>query len=375
MDYAFAPGHDFDHLRLVLSRRPNTTVIDVATVRTIADFLQHLKSHNLQGGDLVIGSHGTDEGQLLIAMDQAQLAASDPTFGPQTVFETLQQHNTIVIPANVKGPNTSVRLFGCLIGSQACRPFLVLLKQKFGNPKKLSAPQYVHTTHSIDGTNFFEFMKNDFKIFQKDNFTTRAQMRQAFVDSHQHFLIDNKPVPDANWETWIPPAAQVEPLLKPATVNSLALKVTFTVSPAVGSLSSLDDQMGNWSATLEQFSEGGIPMSGSIPTNPAGLLAFVEQALGKDPTFGPVSASNPYPVYKRYLSNSLHEFVASWKWNVTKAAAAGHFNFAATRYRYDVMIPVTQSSTSPNLIYNYYPATGSPSINFTEDDARLFRVV
>ncbi len=374
MDYAFAPGHDFDHLRLVLSRRPNTTVIDDVAVTTISDFLQHLKSHNLQGGDLIIGSHGTDEGQLLIALDPAQMAASDPRLGPQTTFETLQQHNTITIPASVKGPNTSVRLFGCLIGSQSCRPFLTLLKQKFGNPKSLSAPQYVHTTHSIDGTNFFEFMKNDFKIFQKDALTTRAQMKTAFVNSHQRFLIDNQPVPDANWETWIPSAAQVEPLLKPATKNELPLKIAVTVSPAADGVASLDDQMGNWIAIQEQWSESGIPMSGSIPPDQASFLAFVEQALGKDPGFGPVSATNPYPIYKRYLLSSLHEFVLGWNWRATESPA-GKFNFAATRFRYDVMVPVTASSTSTDLIFNYYPANGTATINFNEDDARLFGVV
>jgi hypothetical protein len=373
MDFAFAPGLEFDHLRLVLSRRPNTTVVDDAAVTTIAAFLQYLKGHNLQGGDLIIGSHGTDEGQLLIALDPAQMAASDPRLGPQTTFETLQQHNTITIPASVKGPNTSVRLFGCLIGSQNCRPFLTLLKQRFGSPKNVSAPVYVHTTHSPDGgVNFFEFMKNDFKIFNKDGFTTRAQLIAAYKGSHQTFLIDGKPVPDANWETWIP--AAVEPLLKPAVKNELALNISVTVSPAADGVAIMNDKMGSWTATLESFTESGIPMSGSIPTDPTALLAFVEQALGKDPGFGPVSTNNPYPVFKRYLSNSLHEFVLGWNWKVT-LAGGGKFDFAATRYRYDVMVPVTSASTSSDLIFNYYPASGSPKLNFGEGDTRLFGVV
>jgi hypothetical protein len=115
-------------------------------------------------------------------------------------------------------------------------------------------------------------------------------------------------------------------------------------------------------------------MSGSVPTDPTALLTFVEQALGKDPAFGPLSTTNPYPVYQRFLSNSLHEFVLAWKWVVT-AAGGGKFNFAATRYRYDLTIPVTSSSTSTDLIYNYYPASGSPKINFSESDTRLFGVV
>lgn len=72
----------------------------------------------------------------------------------------------------------------------------------------------MRTTHNIDGGNFFEFMKNDFKIFDKDGFTTYAQLRKAFVDSQQHILIDNQVVPPANWDAWLPPASQVEPATK-----------------------------------------------------------------------------------------------------------------------------------------------------------------
>src|SRR5438067_10564062 len=131
MDFAFAPGQEFDDLRLVLSRRKNTTVISPAGVTNIADFFANLKTNNLKGGDLIIGSHGNDEGQLLIALDSHSSA--------QTTFDSLQANNAITIPASVKSADTSVHLFGCLIGSPECLPFLRLLKQKLGNLKTLSA--------------------------------------------------------------------------------------------------------------------------------------------------------------------------------------------------------------------------------------------
>lgn len=378
MDYAFAPAAEFEHLRLVLTRRPKTTLISEAGVTTIADFLNHLRAHSLKAGDLIIGSHGTDEGQLFIALDQAQLAKSDPTEGPQTVFETLQQHNTITIPASVKSPDTSVRLFGCLLGSNDCLPFLTLLKQRFGNPKSVSASRYVHTTHSIDGDNFFEFMRYDFRIFRKQRITTLDKLVEEFKKAQLHFEIDNTPVPDANWGTWLPQnkKQEVEATLassKPEEETRLDLAVK--LSPPAGDLTTLYVEMAAFKTVLEQWSDSAIPMNRPIPTDETGLIGFVKEALGKDRGFGALGPNNLYPIYTRYHLSSLDTFVGAWNWRVEKGAAAGTVNVFGTRFRYDVLIPVTKSGASDELMYNYYPETGGAKINFAEDNSKLFGVV
>ncbi|HEV7511217.1 MAG TPA: hypothetical protein VGO27_05935, partial [Candidatus Acidoferrum sp.] len=312
MDYAFAPGLEFGDLRTVLGRRSNTTVILDPGVTTISGFLNYLQAHSLTGGDFVIGSHGTDEGQLLIALDPAVLAAADPTHGPQTVFETLQTHNTITIPSSIRTADTSVRLFGCLIGSAECLPFLTLLKQRFGNPKKLTAPRFVHTTHSIDGVNFFEFMKYDFRILRKDHFNSRQELLDAFKNGGFQYFFDtpgSSTIPPDNWDAWLPLSPALVPRINPSTSNELSLPFGATISPAVDGVDALIIDMASWDSVLEQYTENGIPMNRAVPTDPAGLVAFVEEAFGKDPAF---QTSHPYPIHKRFHNVSLHDFAAGW---------------------------------------------------------------
>ncbi len=365
MDFAFAPGQEFDDLRTVLSRRKNTTVVSPAGVTNIADFFANLQTNHLKGGDLIIGSHGTDEGQLLIALDSHSNA--------QTTFDSLQSNTSIVIPASIKSADTSVHLFGCLIGSPECLPFLKLLKQKLGNPKALSAPQYVHATHSIDAINFFELMRYDFRILRKKKFDSYDLLVNAFKTAGFKYLIDNTDIPPANWATWIPSAAD----LTPTTLSEIAVAFPVKINPAVGNVGTLTDQMATWISALESFPEGGIPMTKAIPNDndEAGKAAFAKEALGKDPGFGPISASNPYPVYKRFHLNSLQEFADGWNWKITPGAKAGTADFMGTRFRYEILVPITKSGASTELIFNYYPSTGDPTINFKEDDPKLFSVV
>jgi hypothetical protein len=262
-------------------------------------------------------------------------------------------------------------LFGCLIGSAECLPFLTLLKQRFGNPKKLTAPRFVHTTHSIDGVNFFEFMKYDFRILRKDHFNSRQELLDAFKNGGFQYFFDtpgSSTIPPDNWDAWLPLSPALVPRINPSTSNELSLPFGATISPAVDGVDALIIDMASWDSILEQYTENGIPMNRAVPTDPAGLVAFVEEAFGKDPAF---QTSHPYPIHKRFHNVSLHDFAAGWNWNVT-AGAPGTFNFVGTRYRYDLLIPVTLQGADDKLLYNYYPASGSPTINFTEDDARLF---
>src|ERR1035438_8345485 len=124
MDYAFAPGQEFGDLRTVLKRRPQTTLVDANGVATVADFLNYLKTNSLKGGNLIIGSHGTDEGVLQIALD---IQSAVPT-----TFEVLKASTKITLDASVRSADTSVFLFGCLLGSQECLPLITLMKQKLG---------------------------------------------------------------------------------------------------------------------------------------------------------------------------------------------------------------------------------------------------
>ena len=367
MDYAFAPGQEFVDLRTVLKRRPQTTLVDAVGVATVADFLNYLKTNSLKGGNLIIGSHGTDEGVLQIALDTQSAVP--------TTFEVLKASTRIALDPSVRSADTSVFLFGCLLGSQECLPLITLMKQKLGNPKSVNAPRYVHATHSIDGTNFFELMRYDFRILTKTSFTTRDDLVKAFRDNVDFkYSIDNTAIPPSSWNTWIPPSPQLKPL-DPTKPYEFKSKFSVTINPAMGSVTTLDEDMADWNSSLEVFTENGVPMTGAIPTDDAGKAAFANQGLGKDPGFGPVSTSNPYPIYTRYHLKSLKEFAEGWNWMITPSASAGKVDFKGTRYRYELMIPVTKTGASNELICNYYPDSGGATINFHENDTRLYGVV
>ena len=244
MDYAFIPGagQEFDHLRTVMGRRANTTLISAPGVTTINDFLAYLKTNSLQGGDLIIGSHGTDEGQLQIAMDKQILAHPDPKFGPISTFENLQQHNTITIPASVQSPDTSVRLFGCLLGSDETLPFLILMKQKLAVSKNLSAARFLHTLHSDNGQDFIELMRYQFRIFSKDNFQTRKALVDAFAGDPTLLTLDGKRITKASWEAWTPLGVRLAPALLPATTDTIPFSFSVQIPDGAGGTKVVYDQ-------------------------------------------------------------------------------------------------------------------------------------
>ncbi len=379
MDYAFIPGagQEFDRLRTLVGRRANTTLISGPGVTTINDFLAHLKTNSLKGGDLIIGSHGTDEGQLQIAMDKQILAHPDPKFGPITTYENLQQHHTITIPSSVQSPDTSVRLFGCLLGSDETLPFLTLLKQGFAVSKNVSAARFLHTLHTDNGTDFIELMRYQFRIFSRDNFQSRKALVDAFAGDPTLLTLDTKRIPRTSWEAWMPIGVRLAPALTPATTDTIPFDFRVQISDGAGGTKIVYDQMGTCVSVLEQYTETGR-FVGTLPTDQAALQALVNQAINADPAF--VSSDpqhpHPYPIFKRYHFAKIQDFAPGWHWTTVKGAG-DIVTFLGTRYRYELRIPVTKPGTVNDLIYNDYPSSGSPTINFSEANTqfKMFGVV
>ena len=77
--------------------------------------------------------------------------------------------------------------------------------------------------------------------------------------------------------------------------------------------------------------------------------------------------THPCSVPKRYLLSSLDDFIKGWNWKSTSVDGKTNFpvQFTGTRYRYELWIPVTKPGTN-ELIYNFYPDSGSPIIHFNE---------
>jgi hypothetical protein len=81
-------------------------------------------------------------------------------------------------------------------------------------------------------------------------------------------------------------------------------------------------------------------------------------------------------VYTRYHFQKLADFVSGITWKPT-VLPGNVLQFVGKRYRYELHIPVLKPGTPDELIYNFYPASGTPAINFNESNTpyKLFGVV
>jgi hypothetical protein len=113
-----------------LAARANTTLITKRGVTTVQKFLQELVSSSLQGGDLIGGSHVSDEGFLFLALDDT----TTPLPVNWDMLVAVDASKTINIPPAVSSPDTKFHFKGCSIGSDDSLPFLTQLKSALGGP-------------------------------------------------------------------------------------------------------------------------------------------------------------------------------------------------------------------------------------------------
>ena len=372
MDYAFVPGFgikELDLVRAVQALRPNTQVVVDRTLITVSSFVLGLDL--LVGlavidpaGNLIAGSHGDGEGELLLAMDKSHALLTN-----YETLEAVKTSGTIEVPPDLGASNPNFRLIGCLIGSDETLPFLRLMKQALKRVNALSAPRFVHTYQSApDGSNAFEYMKYAYRIVSKDRLTTRDAVVGKFGNAGLHQALDGSDVPDDRWEVWVPP----EPVLKLASMTSQKVSFVFPVviSPAAGGNSMLFQDLASWNFIIDHYLFD-VELD-SVPTGDAALLALVPQALAQEPDF---QDNHPYPVFRRHHFKTRQAFIDGFQWRPT-VMPNNTVSFVGTRYRYELHIPVLKPGTA-ELIYNFYPITGTPIINFTESNQpfKLFGVV
>jgi hypothetical protein len=378
MNYAFIPGiePEFDALRTVVAQRANTQIVGGPGVKTVEDFLSHLDLlietiGIARADDLITGSHGTAEGEMLIRLDSSVPALNQWKTIP-VVYEDLLRviaSQSIRIPSGVKTANTNFRMEMCSLGADNDKPFLRKLKEALGSPKTVSAPRYIHSLSTIDGVSYYEYMKYEFWAFGLDHGSkpqpNRDAVKAAFAAGGFQFS-DGTNIPPANWETWLPVASKIN--LDPVVAQNINIGVAVTLNQADGLPA--PGELGNWLSGSERIT---LPLqAGSkAPKTQADMVSALLASLPNDPAY---KDTYDYPVYKRYHFQSLQDFVNGWDWTVSQAGT-NQLQYVGTRYRYELWIPVTEPGTD-RLIYNYYPASGAPIMHFTVNDhPKLFGVV
>jgi hypothetical protein len=378
MDFAFVPGITPYEQLLQLAmqyRDPKTTLINKNGIATVVDFLNELISQNLKGGDLVLGAHASRSDFVM---------PFDPTT-PQRVdyekMEALSAAGTVHIPNGVRGPDTSVHLKGCRIGDTA-RPLLSLIKTALNNPKNVTAPKYLHSLHNDADLGIIEFMKYAFEVTTTDtkNFDKRDDLVAAFQSPPKPFLQGvekgqaQTEVPKANFRKWIPSQAQLDSLS-----DKVNMPISVNLNPPVLRLNPVTGKnkltVLNGTVGFDAFPDvipWPIDMTGrTVPPDKAGRIALLKSLLQPDPKWK-FPPAHPFPYYVRYGFDDFDTFFAAFAWDVTLEVDGSKqtLKYTGTRFIYRVEVPVVKKGTT-DLIYNYYPKSGKPVVNFREDNAKF----
>ena len=365
MDYAFVPGTTpYENLlRRMLGRRTNTTVISKATLTSIADFLAELVTEAVTADDLVPGSHANDEGFLFLAADKSIVNPGTNNTVPVT-YEMLQQANTtgvIKIPESItSSPYSAVHIKGCRIGSDEALPFLQLLKQALANAYTVTAPKYFHELQPVRGTGIFEYMAYSYSVMNITAYPDRASLIAAFTSEGFTQELDGTPVPDANWDKWIKRGLK----LKPTSNAEVKFNFPVAITPKVGSLAAIPYLKASCRSRLEKFTWT-ITNAGTIPPANADRLTMLKDSMSGAPS---MQQSHPFPLYARLHFDDFDSFWDGLSWTAT--VSGSDLVGVGSHYVYTAAIPILKpGTTTSELVFNVYPASGSPIMNFKEDNA------
>lgn len=376
MDFGFGPAGDahIADLRQMFSRRANTTLINARGVDTVRQLINHLNSSTSKPiGDILLGAHANDEGQLFLPAFPGQR-------GP-TNFETLEStlsnaSRSIKIPdaligyTAASGITHAVHIQGCNIGNAL--PFLTKFKDALGGHVNVTAPKFFHgATPAPQGS--FEYMGYQFAIRRATPFPNRAVALAEF-DAEQFTLIDGKTVvPTADWKTLIPRNPNVT--VKQQAASKLGAAVgTRTTIQTPRQYRATQITFGPWTITY--------PSASAIPSSQSARLSDLEASLKTDARF---QDTHPFPQFIREGFPRVIEFVSGYTWTCVPRGRT--LVCVGKRMLYVAALAITDPATAPthgffgdgDLIFNFYPAARSSLTPITNalqvTDATYFATV
>jgi hypothetical protein len=372
MDFAFVPGigdPDLEGLQQFLSKLPHTLVTLTPQPTTLSLYLATLNNVILAtnvgpAGNLLIGTHGDEEGQLYLALD--------PNTQSPATYEKLKSSTTIAIPPAVKDSHTWVRLQTCLLGRDDCHQLLVVLKTALGNPTMVTAPRHIHAEALNLYSGSWEFMMYQFQVQGADlgrtALTSRAAVLAQLADVSNGFeLVGSQNVPPAMWDNWVPKAGQLN--LAPAKSAQVIVPVYVEAPNFLYNAVPISVPLEiRWVARLQPLPLEPLDCD-YIPADADTRQTTLFDLLNDKTKHPEYQDTYLYPIYKRHNYKSLEDFTKGWNWQVKDHPGTTKkysLQYVGTRYQYRLEIPITKPGTN-DLIYNYYPDSGdAPIINFSE---------
>ena len=201
-------------------------------------------------------------------------------------------------------------------------------------------------------------MGHNYQVIDKDGFKKHDELVTAFQNANFTRLDGVTPVDNADIKNWVKPTL----ILKPATKHKLPILIPAKIVPKTDSKSVIDNIGAQCRSERETFT--------FVQDPPPNDTAKLKKALEKEANF---QSTHPYPIYTRMLYASFDDFFDGQNWTPTPASKA----WVGTHFVYTLVIPVMKPPATPpappvatnELIFNFYPKTGAPTMNFLEDNA------
>jgi hypothetical protein len=322
-------------------------------MRTLRGFIQHLATATdvtLPIGNILLGSHANSEGHMQLLMFPKQKGT--------TTFEILLRatptgtDQSIEIPAAVT--TGSVHFKGCNIGK--ADEFMDQFRAALGGRVKVTAPRHFHGLNEQPRQGTYEFMAYEFSIRRPTRFPDRAAVVAAFQAAQFKLVNNTTPVPNADWESWIPTR-----VTRTSTRNP-RMPFGTTIGGRTTILAVQQFRVDRFPFTW--FID--YPSASDVPPR-AQYEAEIKASMQANPPF--VSA---YPMWKRLGYASFDDFFAGYVWRFSLKNARRRVHAIGTRVEYTAVIPIVVLG---NLVINFNPLASSgllPIFELNEPDNLFF---
>jgi hypothetical protein len=267
--------------------------------------------------------------------------------------------------SHVKGCNIGTDRF--LGARQPPNPFLVHLKEAFGDHVNVTAPKHFHGLLSESAHNgTFEFMCHQLEVRTKTPFGSRAGLITACKNANLHYY-NGDPIPDGDWETLVPNKIPL------AGTSKLPVKMSLPVGQTIANLTSVTITK-QFRVHTEEVNWTHDPGAGNpIPTDKPGRIDMLNDSIAADTRF---DEDHDWPVWERRRFPKFDDFMDGHDWSFS--ISQGKLVCVGRRTTYTVVEPIvdrTKPAPRP-LIYNFYPGAGSaqaPILNgLVESDNDFF---
>ncbi len=331
-DFAFIMASDAfgTNARHYMNRRPVTTVAaNQGSLHAIVQAVHAGAAITAPIRDLVIVSHASAGGFLFFKLFDSS-AAGSVSFEDLKGYLLNASRPTITTRILRQGANVHIR--GCNIGNAT--PFLEKIKRVFGNHVTVTAPKFL----------------TEYGFFQEGSTTTRweslayaftlrraqqAASRQALITLFRqaHFAdVHGTPIPDANWNTWVPQnihanSSTTHACTNPVHANAPAMRDFKYFAPA-------RRRIGPYDLELEEE-----------PATDAEKRQILRDSL---PRLESMQDSYEFPEYEWYGFESAEDLVDSIRWTFTwnDEEDGGLLRCVGSWHEYQVRVPITDTGNT-----------------------------